>query len=106
MQSNVFIRGVENPDGLRAYAEEKFANALERFEERILDATMRIEDETGPEKGGVDKLCSVEVRLRHTEIHIKERSDDFHGTVNTVIDRLKTALSREVAKVKRGIGEG
>ena len=67
---------------------------------------MRIEDVTGPEKHGVDKQCSIELRLRTGEVRIKEIGDDFHATIDTALDRMKAALSREAAKAKRGVGEG
>ena len=106
MNIQVFVRGVEQPADLRSFAEEKLAGVLERFNHSVRNATLRLEDVTGPEKGGVDKACSVEVRLRTGEIRIKERGDDFQATINAAMDRLRAALSREVSRGKRGIGEG
>jgi len=105
MNIQVFVRGVEQPADLRSFAEEKLAGVLERFNHSVRNATLRLEDVTGPEKGGVDKACSVEVRLRTGEIRIKERGDDFQATINAAMDRLRAALSREVSRGKRGIGE-
>lgn len=106
MDTQIFIRGVEESAALRAFAEDKLANALERFNDHVLAATMRIEDVTGPEKHGVDKWCSIEIKLRNTEVRIKEQGEEFYATIDTAMDRLKAALSRETAKNKRGIGEG
>ena len=107
MNIQVFVRGVEQPAELRSFAQEKLAGVLERFNHSVRDATLRLEDVTGPDKkGDVDKACNVEVRLRTGEIRIKERGDDFHATIDTAMDRLRAALSREVARGKRGIGEG
>ncbi len=106
MDLQIFIRGVENDGGLRSFAEERFLTATTRFSEHILKANVRLEDVTGPDKGGIDKLCSLDVKLRAREIVIKEQGDDFHAAINTALDRLKTALSRETAKAKRGVGEG
>ncbi|MCK4343392.1 MAG: HPF/RaiA family ribosome-associated protein [Phycisphaerae bacterium] len=102
----IIIRGVEETAELRGFAEERLAGGVERFQEHILNATMRLEDVTGPEKGGVDKLCSIELKLRTGEIRIKEQGDDFHATINTALDRVKASLSREVSRAKRGIGGG
>jgi ribosomal subunit interface protein len=106
MNIQVFVRGVEQPADLRSFAQEKLTSVLERFNHSVHNATLRLEDVTGPEKGGVDKACSVEVRLRTGEIRIKERGDDFQATINAAMDRLRAALSREVARGKRGVGEG
>ena len=106
MDLQIFVRGVDNDSGLRDFAEERFLATTNRFSEHILKATVRLEDVTGPDKGGIDKLCSLDVKLRTREIVIKEQGDEFHPTINAALDRLKAALSRETAKTKRGIGEG
>ena len=106
MDLKVFVRGVENGSDLRSFGEEKLTNGLERFNGSVLSATMRIEDETGPKKHGVDKLCSIEIRLRTGEVHIKELGEDFRATIDVAVDRMKAAVSKEVAKAKKGIGEG
>ncbi|MBN2445345.1 MAG: HPF/RaiA family ribosome-associated protein [Phycisphaerae bacterium] len=106
MAMQVFVRGVEDGTGLRQFAEEKLEKSLERFHDHVLDATVRLEDVTGPDKHGIDKLCHIDVRLRSGEVRIKEQGDDFHVTLNTALDRMRAGLSREVAKAKRGIGEG
>ncbi len=106
MEMNITVRGVENPTKLREFAESRLARTLARFEDRILDAAIRLEDETGPTKKGNDKHCSIEVKLRSGSVRISEKGDQFEATINKALDRLKAALSREVAKAKRGVGEG
>ena len=106
MDMQIIIRGVDDTADLRDFALEKLRHGVDRFQDSILNATMRLEDVTGPEKGGVDKLCSIEVKLRTGEVRIKEQGDDFHATIDTALDRMKAALSRKTGKAKRGIGEG
>lgn len=106
MELKVFVRGVDEPSHLRDFAEEKLSQALERFHEHVLDATLRLVDETGPEKHGVDKQCSIDVRLRTGDVHIHEKGAEFMATVDVAVDRLRAALSREAGKAKRGVGEG
>lgn len=106
MDLKVVIRGVDDAGALRAFAEERLAASLERFEEHLISGLMRLEDVTGPEKHGVDKLCSIELKLRSGDVRIKEQGEEFHATINTAMDRLKAALSREISRFKRGVGEG
>ena len=106
MDIQIVIRGVDDDTNLRRFAEEKIDKALERFEKYIINVTVRLEDVTGPDKGGVDKQCGIEVKLRMGEVRIKERGEDFKATTNIALDRLKVAMGRETAKAKRGIGEG
>lgn len=108
MTCQVVVRGVENGEGshLRRFVLSKLERLFERYEQSVLDANVRIEDETGPQKHGVDKICKFDVKLRTGEVHIKEMGDDFKATINTALDRLRASLSREVAKSKHGVGAG
>lgn len=106
METKIIIRGVDDVANLRAFAEDKLTKGLNRFQKNVLTATLRLEDETGSAKGGVDKLCSIDVKLRQGEVRIKERGADFKATVNTALDRLRAALGRTVSKSKRGVAEG
>jgi len=106
MELKVVIRGVDDDTELRAFAEEKLGAMLDRFDHAVHSATMRLEDETGPAKHGVDKVCHIEVKLRRGEVRIREVGEEFYATVDVALDRLKAALSREVAKNKHGVGEG
>ncbi|MBK9118392.1 MAG: ribosome-associated translation inhibitor RaiA [Phycisphaerales bacterium] len=106
MDLHIVARNVDHAAPLRQYAEEKLISATERFRENLLAATVRLEDETGPAKGGVDKVCHIELKLRTGEIRIKEQGEDFYATIDVALDRLRAALSREVSRAKRGIAEG
>jgi ribosome-associated translation inhibitor RaiA len=108
MDIKVVVRGVENGDAahLREFVLDKLAPVVERYEHAVLDGQVRIEDVTGPEKRGVDKLCHIELRLRSGEVRIKELGEDFKATINVALDRLRSVMSREVAKAKHGVGEG
>ncbi len=106
MDIQLIVRGVPEDGELRAFFEERFDRVVSRFEDRIQNAVVRLEDVTGPEKHGVDKLCSIELKLKTGEIRIKEQGEEFHPTISKALDRVRAALSREVSRAKHGIGEG
>lgn len=106
MDVQVVVRNVTDAAPLRALAEGKLAAALERYEEHVLTAVLRLEDQTGPRKGGVDKLCSIDVKLRTGDVIIKEQGEVFEATIDKALDRLRAQLSREVGRHKRGVAEG
>jgi len=108
MNCQVVVRGVENGEGshLRRFVQAKLERLIDRYQHTVLDANVRIEDVTGPQKHGVDKLCKIDLKLRTGEVRIKELGDDFKATINVALDRLRSALSREVAKAKHGVGAG
>jgi ribosomal subunit interface protein len=107
MDLQIVIRNVQRQDNLREFAAAKLSRALERFEDRVLSATMRLEDVTGPAKQTENNIrCAIDLHLRTGDLHISEQGDDFEPVICTAVDRLKAALSREVSRHKRGIGEG
>jgi ribosomal subunit interface protein len=107
VETQIVIRNAEHSNGLRTFAQEKLAETLARFEHNVLTAVMRLEDITGPAKETArDKLCNLHVKLRTGDIVIKEEDSDFHVAINVAMDRLKSQLSREVGRMKRGVAEG
>ena len=107
MDLQIFIRGVESSGAaLRQLAEEKFSAALARYDAHIHRATIRLEDETGPQKDTIDKVCAVEISTRAGDVHIREVAEDFAAAIEIALDRTRTALSRQVGREKRGIGGG
>jgi len=108
MDLQITIKGIDDKTGLRILAEECVAAALDRFSDRIHDARVLLEDETGPHKQVVDKRCRIEVRLKHggEPVVIDETGTDLLASLAVALDRLKAAMSRKVGKAKRGIGAG
>jgi ribosomal subunit interface protein len=106
MDLRIMIRGVQRPEVLREHARERVRESLRRFAARILSATVRLEDETGPQRDGVDKVCQIEVKLRSGAVRIREVGQDFRAVIDVALDRLRGALSRRIGRTKRGVGGG
>ena len=107
MEMRVFVRGVRNKEETSELARSRVGRGLARFEDRIRRVMVRVEDETGPRKSGVDKVCSIQVEMkRGGDVRVREVGDDLRGVIDLALSRVKAALGREVSKRKRGIGEG
>ncbi len=107
MDIRVFVRGVNNKEELRALALDRVSRGLHRFARRIRNVNVRVEDETGPRKKGIDKVCSIEVEFpRGGDVRVREVGDDLRAVIELALSRVKAAMGREVGKRKRGIGEG
>ncbi|MBK8915142.1 MAG: HPF/RaiA family ribosome-associated protein [Phycisphaerales bacterium] len=106
MEMSVFVRGVDNPTVVREMAQERIAAGLQRFESHVRRATVRLEDETGPNQHRVDKICSIELQLDGGDVRIREIGSDFSSVIDVAVDRMRAALGRQVSREKRGIGEG
>ena len=107
MNLQVTIKGIEDRSALRNEAEARTATSLSRFQNRILNAHVLLEDVTGPHKQTVDKRCRIDLRLKNGgTLTIDEVGADVLASLAVALDRLKTALGRNVGKTKRGIGAG
>lgn len=106
MEIRVFVRGVDDPTSLRALAEDRVKSALDRHAERVRAVTVRMEDETGPGRHRVDKVCAIDVQLDRGDVRIREVGEQFPAALEVALDRLRTSLSRQISRSKRGVGEG
>ena len=81
---------------------DRFERALDRFAQHILHGRILLSDANGP-KGGPDKHCLVELRLRRTAgIVIKEEGVELFSVIDRASGRLAMAVSRAVDRVRRG----
>ena len=97
------IRGIHIPltDGLKTHIEDKFNHALGRFDRRIKDVTIRLEELNGP-KGGVDKFCKVHAHIVPTEhLIIEEKDVDLYVAIDRAASRLKQVMSRKADKLPK-----
>jgi ribosome-associated translation inhibitor RaiA len=81
-------------EALRAYTLRRLLCATGRFDGLIEDLSVRFVDLNGP-RGGADKLCQLEVRLRWGE---RLRIEDADGDLYLAIDRAAHRLRRNVAR--------
>lgn len=107
MNLRVAIKGINERSTLRRQAETRTAAAVNRFQDRIQNARVLLEDVTGPHKQAIDKRCRIDVRLkRGGELTIDEIRTDVLASLAVALDRLKIALARKVGRSKRGVGAG
>ena len=107
MDVRVSVRGLSADTGLRTYAAEKISDALRRFADRITTAQLWLEDLTGAANPGHDNRCLIDVHLRRGgEVVVRQESDDVLACLGRGIERAKIAVSKQLARRKRGIGAG
>lgn len=63
MNIDIRTRGFSLTPGLRAYIERRLEFALDRYQDRLARIRVVVGDLNGP-KGGEDKSCRIEVRIR------------------------------------------
>lgn len=71
---------------------------LARFQHRLKQVHLYIEDVNGP-RGGVDKHCRCVLHLRHmAPIIIRDADESIQAMVHRVADRASHALSRQLER--------
>ncbi len=107
MDVSVTMKGIDDSSALRSQAEERLRSALDRFQSRVRNVSILLEDVTGPHKQTVDKRCRISVWLAHGgELTIDEVGADAFASLAVALDRLKASISREIGRKKRGVGAG
>lgn len=85
-------------DNLRQLAERRLMFALSRFESRILQIDLVVNDDNGP-RGGIDKACRISVTLRHAaDVVVRDKDSDIAKCVSRAAERAGRAVSRSIAK--------
>ncbi|HET7754061.1 MAG TPA: ribosome-associated translation inhibitor RaiA [Anaeromyxobacteraceae bacterium] len=94
MNVQIRTRGIPITGGLRSHVERRASFALDRFAERVMSVTVRFADVNGP-RGGVDKVCRVEVVLRGAGA---VRASDTHADLYVAIDGAFHRVARGVTR--------
>jgi ribosome-associated translation inhibitor RaiA len=103
MRVQIQIKGLPGSSKLRRFAAHKLQVALSRFSHDIQDATVRLNDINGADRGGVDKLCRVVLTMKNSSVVvvIEELGSNIVQAIERVADRLHQSVSRKLSRVVR-----
>jgi ribosome hibernation promoting factor len=91
-------RGFSLTPGLRAHVERRLELALDRYAERVARVRVVVSDVNGP-RGGEDKACRVEVRLRGGgAVRAAAADADAYAAICAAAHRAARALARAVQR--------
>lgn len=96
------IRGLGFPltEALREHADRRFRFALARRSESLEAVLVRLGDENGP-RGGVDKTCRADLRLRgQAPLVVEAKDTDLYAAVDRAAGRAARALDRELDRAR------
>ena len=89
-------RGFSLTPALRAYVERRLEFALDRHADRVARVRVVVSDVNGP-RGGADKKCRVEMRLRGgASVRSTVVDEDAYVAIGAAAHRAARALSRAV----------
>lgn len=99
LQVKIQIKGLQHAAKLRSLAGQKLALAVARFAHAILEASIWLGDINGPERGGVDKLCRVVLRMKNSSVVvIEDLGADVMQALERVLGRLPQRVSLHCAR--------
>ena len=83
---------------LRAYTIHHLGAKLDKHAAHILAAVVRFDDVNGA-RGGVDKICRVEVVIPgEPPLVVEEIEQDLHAAIDLAADRMEHLLVREIGR--------
>jgi putative sigma-54 modulation protein len=86
---------------IRAYTLEHLTSKLAKHARHIQSVIVRFEDANGS-RGGVDKVCRVEVLVPHEPpLVVEEVESDLRAAVDLVADRIGKMIEREVERQRK-----
>jgi len=100
MQMQIHVKGLPRSARVRRFASLKLIAALTPFSHAIETASMHLGDINGPERGGVDKLCRVVLRMRNSSVVvIEDLGSDIAKVIERVTGRLQQSVSRQLRQL-------
>ena len=105
MNVQIRTRGIPVTEGLRSHVERRADFALDRFAERVKSVTVRFADANG-HRGGVDKVCRVEVALRGAPgVRASDTHEDLYVAIDGALHRAARGVARAVQRERQVVLE-
>ena len=98
MQTDIQSQGFTLTDSLRDYLTKRLAYSLNHGERHIARVTVRLSDINGP-RGGADKRCFIEVRLKQLPaVVVEDTEPDLYAAIDRAAERAGRTLTRRLAR--------
>lgn len=98
MNMIIQTQGFKLTRSLELFTREQITRAMSHCSEKIDRVVVRLKDINGP-KGGVDKYCSVEVKLaNHPTTVVKKTSSDMYLNISKTTSRAARIALRQLKK--------
>jgi putative sigma-54 modulation protein len=98
MQVDIQSTGFRLTDGIRASLMKRLTDDLNHGDDHVTRVIARLSDINGP-RGGVDKRCFIEVRLKHAPaLVIEDTEADLYLAIDRATKRAGRAMERSLAR--------
>ncbi len=100
MQMKIQVKGLPGAARLRRIAAQKIDLALAHYADAIQEASVCLGDINGPDRGGVDKLCRVVLRMKDSSVLvIEELGSDVALVIERIAARLQHRMARQMSRM-------
>ncbi|MBL8490961.1 MAG: HPF/RaiA family ribosome-associated protein [Rhodocyclaceae bacterium] len=98
MHIQIYAEDFDLTEGLRGHVAKRLAYALNHGRDIVSRIVVRLSDVNGP-RGGVDKRCGIEVRLKGAStIAIDDTEADLYVAIDRAAERTGRTLDRRIAR--------
>lgn len=98
MQTVIHSNDFAITSALDSFIKDHATKSMRVCTDQVERLVVRLKDVNGP-KGGVDKECSVEVKLaRHAPIVVRKRSSDAYASIRQALGRASRITLRKLGK--------
>ncbi len=100
---NLKIQAQDLPltDGLRQHVATRLAYALNHGQDVVTRVVVRLSDVNGP-RGGEDKCCGIEVRLKGSPaLIVEDTQTDLYVAIDRATERIGRTLDRHLARRRK-----
>ena len=103
MKLSISGKNMKLDDAMKEHIERRVYFALSRFSPRVARVAVTVEDINGP-RGGIDKRCSILVKLdRIEELKVESTDSKVYVAVDAAADRIGRSVQRKVER-RRTLG--
>lgn len=101
MTISIHSPGMETTEPLAQHVNARLEAALGQWESRIDHVEVHLAD-VNAGRGGVDKACTVAVRMKpRGDVRVEEVEEDLYSAISHAADRVKVAVGRNLEKSRR-----
>lgn len=103
MRVEIRGNGLVVTDAIAGWMRDRLLAALDRHEPQVHRVQVWLRDINGSRHGGEDMECDLIARMRGRHVVIvKEHQADLYSAMSAAAGRLKNAVTRRVARIRRG----
>lgn len=97
MLVQVHVKGIARAAFLRRLALDKLQLGLQRYGHAVDTLRFHLDDINGPDRGGLDKLGRLVIRLKDDSVLVfEELGADTARVIERVVERARSHLSQQV----------